>query len=337
MKRYHARKTSAGFTLIELLVVIAIIALLIGLLLPALSKARGAAQALKCQANLRSMGQSMSLYGIDNKGWLPMIPTESIANPRPTAEQRIDRQTFAGGLAGFFSLMQVGDAEWDGGPAPISGDRGYVGSPTGGFGAYPNGRTTAVMDGFMDSYETLVCESDKSDSYFPWILANYDNNRYDSPDRVDKVPEGASSPNNVISYNISYIYIAGLRLDEPGIRRAIPFMGDETNTNDFALNAWYGYNWIDETSGTENQSVLNEVGYNPASGYAKIDNHGAKGGFFVFTDGRVEMVTKNPQRTFFADPRDDRLSDEQRDEIRTESLSMNLYIANRSKLVRTMD
>ena len=107
-----------AFTLIELLVVIAIIALLIGILLPALGKARESAQDIKCQVNNRSVSQSMTLYADDNKGWLPMIPTESASIPSPNREQRIDRQSLAGGLAGLFSLMQVGDASWDGGPVP---------------------------------------------------------------------------------------------------------------------------------------------------------------------------------------------------------------------------
>jgi prepilin-type N-terminal cleavage/methylation domain-containing protein len=64
-------KRIRGFTLVELLVVIAIIAVLISILLPALSGAKRAAEAAKCAAHLRQIGQAFQLYAVDFKGAAP--------------------------------------------------------------------------------------------------------------------------------------------------------------------------------------------------------------------------------------------------------------------------
>ncbi len=77
-----------AFSLIELLVVIAIIALLVGVLLPALGSARRSSKAVACQANLRGIGQGFTLYSGDHRE--AVIPSYNMTGTAGGADVPLD-------------------------------------------------------------------------------------------------------------------------------------------------------------------------------------------------------------------------------------------------------
>ena len=102
---YLKRKMPMLFTLIELLIVIAIIAILAGMLLPALNSARNKARDISCINNLKQLGMAMNLYLSDNNTYLP----DETLTVIPAVEGANKTQGWAAGLIPYInSMVKIG-------------------------------------------------------------------------------------------------------------------------------------------------------------------------------------------------------------------------------------
>lgn len=147
MRSHRIRAVRSGFTLIELLVVIAIIALLIGILLPALGQARQSAKTMQSLSNVRQLTVAMTVYADDYKGKFP-------SNNGNTGEFWYDEDRIGGYL-----------------PQTDAADTTSAGTTTVGGGAmispsHPDAGRSYTMNHFANSLATL--KEVNNVKVYPW-------------------------------------------------------------------------------------------------------------------------------------------------------------------------
>jgi len=111
------RRFPRGFTLVELLVVISIIALLIGILLPALGRARDSAQRSVIQANMRAIGQAVATYNAERRDKMPFsyrYQNSPLSNDPSDTPDEIQVDT----NSGRYRYVHWSHSLFDGGAAP---------------------------------------------------------------------------------------------------------------------------------------------------------------------------------------------------------------------------
>ncbi len=127
----------SGFTLIELLVVIAIIAILAGLLLPTLARAKQRANGVACLSNLKQWGLALTMYLDDND---QTFPDFSIANNTPGAPGGYDQDNIHWTDLAIFAAGGYGNSAWFNALPPYVGQSAlwqYAANPAG----FVNGRS----------------------------------------------------------------------------------------------------------------------------------------------------------------------------------------------------
>ncbi|MCB9853613.1 MAG: type II secretion system protein [Phycisphaerales bacterium] len=217
-----------GFTLIELLVVIAIIALLIAVLLPALSRAREVSRRTVCGTNLRQIGIAFQQYTEDFDGWFPAKGHPTISSPT---------------LSELATVQDGASPEW--GPNFAGMIRDIV--------ERRNTREGNPTPFYLPEPKVLLCPSDKMNNR-PHTTPTTPGELWPtaSVNQYAELPRTLPIEGNLGKSFISYFYVALWRITDRG---DFLLMADQSNKNDTTVQSFTGLT-PEDNHGTRGMNIL---------------------------------------------------------------------------------
>jgi prepilin-type processing-associated H-X9-DG protein/prepilin-type N-terminal cleavage/methylation domain-containing protein len=158
------RPMRRGFTVVELLVVVGVLAVLAAMLMPAMNKARAAARSLRCQSQLRTIGQGFQMYATTYSNFLPPVNSYVSYNAQGTSKNY-----------GMYNAIgpYVGMPQWAGLNDPPLGN------------TEPEDPTRIKTDSYWGKYKrekftrtVFYCPDSPKESPQPWFDVSYGESLY---------------------------------------------------------------------------------------------------------------------------------------------------------------